>query len=103
MVPKDSATHFANPIFTVQIDEDHSSMVKFSDDDNNLNIIIKKLSDICLSDDHGAVLSRTGQSFRESVPLQKSLSKIFEAFENEEWERDGMASSEKSRLMLSRS
>ncbi|CAH0025876.1 unnamed protein product [Clonostachys rhizophaga] len=49
MVPKESATKGlcnSNPALTIQIDEDHSNMVKFSTGDHRIDILAIKLSEI---------------------------------------------------------
>jgi hypothetical protein len=49
MVDRQSATGCRNldPHFTIQIDEDHSDMVKFNRDDFRASIFIEKIQEMC--------------------------------------------------------
>src|SRR5579871_6733541 len=63
MVDTQSATGgrwTSDPESTIQIDEDHSNMVKFSLGDHRISIIVSKICDICHPE--GNVRSLTGLS-----------------------------------------
>ena len=71
-------------------------MVKFSDGDSDLDIIIKKLAGICPSaDTYQASSSGIGQSSTHSgvvlssLPFDDSLATLVEAYENDVWGVDG--------------
>ncbi len=71
MVTRDSATGrrcSSNPALTIQIDENHSEMVKFARGDHRIDIMASKLCEIC------GIESATSQQ----PSILRSLSPIYE-------------------------
>jgi hypothetical protein len=72
MVDRHSATsgHDASdPLSIIQIDEDHSNMVKFSLGDQNISIMVKKIRDICQLENNDNVSVRRHRRLTLAEPI----------------------------------